>query len=166
MLFRSDFYYRLCADQIRTPSLVEQLGAGDETLEELISFIARKLVGKEDADQLRDESLHWVQTKLGVDYDWPGNVRELEQCVRNILIRREYIPARRSRPSRMNALDDALSGVMLNAEVFLNRYITHVYFREGSFEGAGRILGMDRRTVKSKVDQEVLEQLQELKERS
>ena len=164
--FREDFYYRLCADQIRTPSLVEQLGAGHETLEELISFIARKLVGKEDADQLRDESLHWVQTQLGVDYDWPGNVRELEQCVRNILIRREYIPARRSRPSRMNALDDALSGVMLNAEVFLNRYITHVYFREGSFEGAGRILGMDRRTVKSKVDQEVLEQLQELKERS
>ena len=131
----------------------------DETLPELVTFIARKLVGRDDAAQLRDETLAWIHNELGLHYEWPGNVRELEQCVRNILIRREYIPARR-RSKQPAALDRALADGRLSADALLSRYITHVYVREGSFEAAGRVLGMDRRTVKAKLDTELLATLQ------
>ena len=161
--FREDFYYRLCADQIWTPSLAEQIATGDETLSELVSFISRKLVGREDAEQLHDETIGWIHNELGLNYEWPGNVRELEQCVRNILIRREYIPARRRVETKHDALDRALSTGRLSADALLNRYITHVYMREGSFEAAGRVLGMDRRTVKAKLDTGFLESLQRSK---
>ena len=36
----------------------------------------------------------WIVKHLGQDYEWPGNIRELEQCVRSILIRKEYQPLR------------------------------------------------------------------------
>ena len=38
--FRRDFYYRLCADQIVTPSLAEQLADRPEDLAEMVRFIA------------------------------------------------------------------------------------------------------------------------------
>ncbi len=164
--FREDFYYRLCADQIWTPSLAEQIASGDDTLPELVWFIARNLVGREDAEPLRDETLQWIKTKLGASYAWPGNVRELEQCVRNILIRQEYLPARRRRGHPMDKLDNALSRASLNVESLTSRYVTHVYFREGSYEAAGRVLEMDRRTVKAKIDEPLLARLLSSKARS
>ena len=144
----------------------EQIATGDNTLVELVSFIARRLVGREDEEQLRDETLSWIRNELGRHYTWPGNVRELEQCVRNILIRREYVPARRRSLSSENALDGALASGHLSAEALLNRYITHIYFREGSYEGAGRVLEMDRRTVKSKIDSTLLRELEASKAQS
>ena len=103
--------------------------------------------------------------KALVSYDWPGNVRELEQCVRNILIRREYLPARRSDKHKTD-LDTALSKATLDVEALTRRYVTHIYFREGSYEAAGRVLEMDRRTVKAKVDSRLLEALENSKARS
>ena len=132
---------------------------------ELVSFIASRLVGREDEEQLKDETLSWIQMNW-VPITWPGNVRELEQCVRNILIRREYVPARRRSLSSENALDGALASAHLSAEALLNRYITHIYFREGSYEGAGRVLEMDRRTVKSKIDSTLLMELEASKAQS
>lgn len=40
----------------------------------------------------------------------------------------------------------------MTADEVLRRYCSLVYAREGSYEGAARRLGLDRRTVKSKVD--------------
>lgn len=158
--FREDFYYRLCADQIVTPSLSEQITSSASTLEELVSFIAVNLVGIEDSRQLCEETLYWIRSHLGQDYEWPGNVRELEQCVRNILIRKEYIPARRQAGEQYGTLDAVLHKSTLSIDDLTSRYITHVYMREGSYEGAGRLLDMDRRTVKARVDQALLERLQ------
>jgi hypothetical protein len=39
-----------------------------------------------------------------------------------------------------------------------------VYARTGSFEAAGRRLGVDRRTVKAKIDPELLERLRGLEQ--
>ena len=126
---------------------------------------SKNLVGRDDAQALRDETLRWVKVKLGVSYPWPGNVRELEQCVRNILIRREYVPARRSDKGK-TGLDTALSKATLDVEALTRRYVTHVYFREGSYEAAGRVLEMDRRTVKAKVDARFLSELEKSKAQS
>jgi len=41
----------------------------------------------------------------------------------------------------------------------LRRYITIAYSRTGSYEETARQMGLDRRTVKSKVDERLLERL-------
>ena len=48
----------------------------------------------------------------------------------------------------------------LDAEELLRRYTTFVYFRTGSYVSAARKLGLDRRTVKARIDAEFLTWLQ------
>jgi hypothetical protein len=83
----------------------------------------------------------------------------LEQCVKNVLIRRDYRP---SRAGAENALDEFARDTRvgcLSAEQVLCRYCTIVYAQTGSYEETSRRLGLDRRTVKSKVDTEWLERI-------
>lgn len=157
--FREDFYYRLCADRIVTPGLHEQLADNPASLPELIEFIARRVAGEEEADILTHESQTWINENLPADYPWPGNIRELEQCIRNILIRKDYTPPRRIM-SKHSALDKALANVSLSVEELLGQYCTHMYHRMGSYEKAATVLGMDRRTVKNHIQPGLLEKLQ------
>jgi DNA-binding NtrC family response regulator len=95
--FREDFYYRLCADQIRTPSLREQLADRPEDLPLMVEFVCRLVVGEEAAVGFAREVVGWIEQHLR-GYTWPGNFRELEQCVRSYTIRKEYHPVRPGRP--------------------------------------------------------------------
>jgi hypothetical protein len=47
----------------------------------------------------------------------------------------------------------------LTADELLGRYVTIVYSRTGSYEETARRLGLDRRTVKAKVDLALLGKL-------
>ncbi len=150
--FRADFYYRLCADMIETPALAEQLRDAPEELPHLARYLAERIVGPEEADALTHEVMDWIARHLGSSYPWPGNVRELEQCVRNVLIRREYRPA--TSPAAKDR-DDFLAAVAnggMTADELLGRYCTLVYAQTGSYQETARRLGIDRRTVRSKVD--------------
>jgi DNA-binding NtrC family response regulator len=155
--FRPDFYWRLCADRIATPSLAEQLADAPEDLRNLIVVLARRIVGPDEVEALADEVEAFVTGRLGRAYPWPGNVRELEQCVRSVLVRGEYVPPELAGP--VSDLDAGLRGCELSAEDLLRRYTTHVYARAGSYEEAARRLGIDRRTVKARIDPELLERL-------
>ena len=157
--FREDLYYRLCSDQITTPSLAEQLADSPQVLRELVVYMARRTAGPE-AEELAPEVTSWIDENLGGGYEWPGNYRELEQCVRNVLIRRNYRPARA--PQSLSALDGCVQEFQnrhLTADELLSRYCTMVYARAGSYEEAARQLHIDRRTVKSKVDLDLLRRL-------
>lgn len=150
--FRGDLYYRLCADQIRTPSLREQIEGSPANLHELLTFTVRRVVG-EDAERTLAEAAEWVHKKLPAGYAWPGNYRELEQCVRNIVIRREYQPM--SDPDRNPADGDLLARLnngALTADDLISQYAALVYTKTGSYEETARRLALDRRTVKSKVE--------------
>jgi len=50
----------------------------------------------------------------------------------------------------------------LTAEELLGAYVTTVYSRTGSYEETARRLGLDRRTVKAKVDTALLGRLRAL----
>jgi transcriptional regulator with PAS, ATPase and Fis domain len=156
--FREDLYYRLCSDQIVTPSLSEQLRDSPGLLRELIVYMARRVAGP-DGEELAAEVAAWMEKHLPPDYGWPGNYRELEQCVKNVLIRRDYRP---SAPHAAGPLETCLqefrSGA-LTASQLLSRYCTLVYRQTGSYEETARRLQIDRRTVKSKIDPTLLEQL-------
>jgi DNA-binding NtrC family response regulator len=156
--FREDLYYRLCSDQVSTPSLAEQLADSPAVLRELVSYMARRVAGPE-GDDLAREVMQWIEGNLGPDYSWPGNYRELEQCVKNVLIRRNYRPTRTGTEDPVEEFaQDARAG-RLSAEDLLGRYITIVYSRVGSYEETARRLGLDRRTVKAKVDDALLSRL-------
>ncbi len=140
--FREDLYYRLCSDQIVTPSLAEQAAESPQVLEELIVYMARRVAGAEAEELARDVS-RWIEKNLGRNYAWPGNYRELEQCVKNVLIRQDYRPL---------GAPAAGAPEHITADQLISRYCTLVYRQTGSYEETARRVGLDRRTVKSKVD--------------
>jgi transcriptional regulator with AAA-type ATPase domain len=159
-VFREDLYYRLCSDLIATPSLAEQLADSPHTLGDLILYMTRRVAG-EDGDEFAPAVAEWIERNLGAAYPWPGNYRELEQCVKNVLIRRDYRPA----SAAANGGDavgetlDEIRHVKLTAEEVLRRYITLAYAAEGSYDGAAKRIALDRRTVKSKIDRDLLKGL-------
>jgi DNA-binding NtrC family response regulator len=151
--FRGDLYYRLCADQIRTPSLREQLDDSPENLHELLTFTVRRVVG-EDAESTLGEVEEWIHNNLPVAYAWPGNYRELEQCVRNIVIRRAYRPMGNADGGASSAAELAqrFESATVTADELVAHYAALVYTKTGSYEETARRLALDRRTVKSKVE--------------
>jgi transcriptional regulator with PAS, ATPase and Fis domain len=156
--FREDLYYRLCSDQVATPSLAEQLAASPGVLRELVFYMARRVAGVE-GDALAGEVLPWIAANLGTEYAWPGNYRELEQCVKNVLIRRNYRPALAAAPDPVEEFAREARAGLLTADELVGRYVTVVYSRTGSYEETARRLGLDRRTVKAKVDTALLARL-------
>jgi DNA-binding NtrC family response regulator len=148
--FREDLYYRLCADRIQTPSLRERIEADPNELLLMVSLLSERIAGAEYGPALAKEVLDWVQRELGPSYGWPGNVRELEQCVRNVLVRKRYRPARRTPPPLQ--LDQALLDSRLDAEALLDRYAALVYRDTQNYVETGRRLGLDRRTVKERAE--------------
>ncbi len=150
--FREDFFFRLCGDQIAAPALREQLANAPADLPLLVGVIARRLVGDTEAPAVADEVLGWIQRELGADYAWPGNFRELEQCVRNILLRREYRP--RATAGRRGAAPDwdtIFGSGAWTAEQLLTHYCRSVFARTQNIEETARRLDLDRRTVRAKL---------------
>ncbi len=153
--FREDLYYRLCADRIQTPGLREQLDDCPEDLHALCIYIARRLAG-EDGGSLAEQSIAWIQKNLGEDYPWSGNIRELEQCVGSVMIRNEYVPSDATRevvPHGWPAWMHGIHRAELTVDELLQHYCSWVYDRTGSYEASARQLGIDRRTVKSRIEQ-------------
>lgn len=157
--FRADLYYRLCADIIRTPTLHEQLSSEPGELERLVTIVVQRTLETNDSRSV-DEVMNAIESGVGRDYTWPGNIRELEQCVRNILVRGDYTPT----PHAASASGlEPLFARMRRNEVELDEvtaaYSTWAYARSGSYARAGRLLGVDRRTVAKHVDPELLDHL-------
>ncbi|HVY30654.1 MAG TPA: sigma 54-interacting transcriptional regulator [Polyangiaceae bacterium] len=146
--FREDLYYRLCADRVQTPSLRERIEADPRELSLMVNVLSERIAGAEFGPAVAKEVLAWVESELGPGYGWPGNVRELEQCVRNVLVRKRYRPARRSQPP--SQLERALLDSGLDAEALLDRYAALVYRETQSYVETGRRLGLDRRTIKER----------------
>lgn len=161
--FREDLYYRLCADIVTTPSLREQLCETPDDLPNLVRFVAGTILPNcaEEAECLASEALAWIERNLGLDYPWRGNMRELGQCVRNILIRKTYRPPGPARDeacadSRRAFVEKAATGVFTSDEL-VRHYFTLVYAETGSYEAAAERLQVDWRTVRKRVDPDLLQ---------
>jgi len=158
--FREDFYYRLCADTITTPSLHEQLAGGENELDHLVRFISTRVAGEAEADALTNEVMRAIEVAPGLDYHWPGNFRELEQCVRRVMVRGSYQP----RPAAVNP--DARQRIAANivagrftADELLRQYCTLLYAASPNYSTVAEKLALDRRTVRAKIDHELLREL-------
>jgi DNA-binding NtrC family response regulator len=163
-MFSHALILRQDGDVIHTATLREQLAESPGDLANLVLVLAMRVGGEEEAARLADECVDWIESNLPSDYPWRGNVRELEQCVRNVMIRGAYQPLQAPDSVQGSSgggsnLDQALAHCDLDADALLRRYCTHAYARYGSYEETARRLGLDRRTVKAKLDAELLETL-------
>ncbi|HEX2834005.1 MAG TPA: sigma 54-interacting transcriptional regulator [Thermoanaerobaculia bacterium] len=156
--FREDFFYRLCADAITTPALREQLTEPGE-LHHLARFISARVAGEQEADALATQVVRAIETYPGLDYPWPGNFRELEQCVRSVMLRGSYRPAAiGSGDARLDVANAVLSGE-LTADELLRKYCTLLYAKTRNYSHVAERLGVDRRTVRARIDAELLSKL-------
>ena len=79
----------------------------------------------------------------------------------NILIRREYLPpARAAAEDPRREIAEEILAARLSVDEVLGRYCTLVYAETGSYQESARRLGLDRRTVKARVDPPLLARLQ------
>lgn len=161
--FREDLYFRLCADQVHTPTLREQLVESPEDLDVLIRHVASSVIrdSAEEADRLAAEASAWIRQHLGPRYPWPGNMRELEQCVRNIMIRNSYTPSFSSdrtgpRTGREQLVQSILNGELTQKELACH-YASLAYAMHGTLDAAARRLGVNWRTVKSHLRDDLVE---------
>jgi len=145
--FREDFYYRLCADQIRTPSLYEQLEDSPGELDNLVKFLSKKVAGPENSVALSKETLEFIRKDMPKNYSWPGNIRELEQCIRSVMVNGEYIPSVKIK-SEKNFKHNFYAGD-ITAKELIRQYAALVYKDCGSYSETARRLDVDYRTVKS-----------------
>jgi transcriptional regulator with AAA-type ATPase domain len=149
--FREDLYYRLCADQIHTPSLADQIQDSPGVLHELLHYMVARTVG-EEAERCLPEVEEWIGAHLPAGYSWPGNYRELEQCVRNVIIRGSYRPVKQAAATQEDEWIRKFRAAEFTADELLSRYAAEVYRSTGSYEEAARRMALDRRTVKAKVE--------------
>jgi transcriptional regulator with PAS, ATPase and Fis domain len=149
--FREDLYYRLCADLIQTHSLADQIKDSPAAMQELLHYMTVRTAGEEAASCLPEVET-WVKENLSEDYHWPGNYRELEQCVRNIIIRGSYRPLASGPAEAEDQFVDRFRAGDWSADEMLACYAMQVYRLTGSYEKAAARMGLDRRTVKAKVD--------------
>jgi transcriptional regulator with PAS, ATPase and Fis domain len=148
--FRDDFYYRLCSDCIPVPSLAQRVQENPKELVELVEYFTEQITGGGDAE-LSGRVLEVIEKRLGRDYAWPGNVRELAQCIRRVMLKRDYEGQRTGGTEEGSALLRAFEDGTLSADEVLNAYCRKVYQRLGTYEDTARVTGLDRRTVKRRV---------------
>jgi DNA-binding NtrC family response regulator len=145
-LLREDLFYRLNVIAIAVPPLRER---GDDTLLLTRRFAARfaEAFGR-STPQFSDAALRALRA-----YSWPGNVRELENVVQRAVVMcesdvigiRDLPPLMRVGPARGPAPGRRLD------EVEHDHIRTVLATCDGNRSRAARILGIDRKTLRSKL---------------
>ncbi len=152
-VFRDDFYYRLCSDIIEVPPLRQRIKESPEELTRLLDFTIRRMTGSH-APGLLDRIKRVIERSLGPDYPWPGNVRELEQCVRSILIRRDYHGTQTAGADHTDLQKSLARGIKdhsIGVQELVAGYCKMLYDQYGTYEKVAKTTGLDRRTVKKHV---------------
>jgi DNA-binding NtrC family response regulator len=148
-IFRDDFYYRLSSDIITVPPLRLRIQQNPDELTELLSYTIERMLAQ-PSPELENEIRAVIDKNLGPGYAWPGNVRELEQCVRRVILKKNYAGDIKSvSPDDLKTqLVTGIESGELDAQTLIAGYCTLLYKRYGTFEDVARRINLDRRTVK------------------
>lgn len=115
----------------------------------------------EDANELKrivwdiHQSELISETLSDLHYNWPGNVQELKGAVNQVLLQGKFIPIR-NKPSETAFGDNSPYGEFLTSNKTLQElereYTLYAYQNVQSYEGAAKLLNVDWRTVKAKLE--------------
>ncbi|MBF8982723.1 sigma 54-interacting transcriptional regulator [Lutibacter sp. B2] len=156
--FREDLYYRLNVIPINVPPLRER----KKDIPILIEYFLEKI----SKDMRMEDIIITDEAKrcLG-DYYWPGNVRELQNIIERLIVlseknRIDYydIPSNISKVYEVNNVDRETTslinlnkrGALARLEEYEKEIIKVALQRFGSFNAAGKALGVTHKTVASK----------------
>ncbi len=149
--FRRDLYQRLAGNIIRIPSLRER---PDDVLEIGLGFV-RTYLGDGPSPAGLDAVVDWLHSPVARTYTWPGNVRELQNALRNILLGLDpglVDTGRRATVSDVRlpaAVRDATASMQDASDWYLRYVLDHC---DGNLTRASRILGIDRSTVRRRIN--------------
>ena len=148
-IFRDDFYYRLTSDIITVPPLHQRIRENPNELDALLAYTVKRMMGQPSPELVQTIRIV-IDSNLGPDYTWPGNVRELEQCVRRVILQKNYEGDIKSVAANdlKTRLANGIASGELDAHSLLAGYCTLLYRRFGTFEDVARRINLDRRTVK------------------
>src|SRR5688572_4991567 len=141
---RRDFFYRLCSDVIRVPTLRQRIAESDQELPTLVRILVERLTGSA-------EPAGRVLESLPKHHSWPGNVRELEQAVRRVLLTGRYDPETMV-PDGDALFVEKLRAGELTAGELLARYSAMLYRRLGTYAEVAKRTGLDPRTTRKHVE--------------
>ncbi len=156
--FREDLYYRLNVVPIRLSSLRERPG----DVERLVKFYGSQIAEEMDIPL---PTIHENVFKALSAYHWPGNVRELRNTMERMMILSEggfidlvdvppeisgvYTTMKSAQPSpgliNLNAV-----GRVASFEEYEKEIIAQALHQYGSFNAAGKVLGLTHKTVAAK----------------
>ena len=147
--FREDFFYRLCSDVIRVPTLRERIAESSAELSELVRLLVARITG---STELVDAVLESLADSVPRGYPWPGNVRELEQAARRVLLTGRYTPdAAVAGADEDELLVQKLRAGELTAAELLARYSAMLHRRLGTYAEVAKRTGLDPRTTRKHV---------------
>jgi len=149
--FRDDFYYRLCSDVIRVPTLRQRIAESPSELENLVRVVVARIAGAQQTD-LVSIALEAIRRDLPRDYNWPGNVRELEQAVRRIILTGRYsLDVVATSANHEQEFSDLARSGQLSAQQLLGRYCAMLYRQLGTYAEVAARTGLDRRTARKHI---------------
>ena len=148
--FREDLFYRLSVVPIPLPPLRERTGDIPLLVEHFLQKYRQR--GDREISGIASQAMKMLSA-----YAWPGNVRELEHTIERIviledgdIIQPEHLPSFISqRQSELQVFSDG----EYTLEEIEKRYIQLILRRtKGRRQEAARILGINRKTLGSKIE--------------
>ncbi len=149
--FRADLFHRLAGDVVRTPPLRERRDDDDGEVDRLVTFLCEQAVGRAESPGLKID-VDAAIAALGPTYGWPGNVRELAQLVRRVLVQGAEAQMASPTPRPDGAWWERVRAGTLPLDDVIAGYVKLVHGREGSVSATARALGVDRRTVRARLE--------------
>ncbi len=157
MEFREDLYYRLNVIPIFLPPLRERRQDIAPLLEHFINKISKN-IGK-SISLVKNDAMEAL-----LNYSWPGNVRELENLVERLVALNENqvidlddLPSymRQERPMKHEKahVTSIIEDDILPLKEYEKIIIEKALKRYGSYNAAGKVLGLTHKTVAAKARQ-------------
>ena len=151
--FREDLYYRLKVIDVELPSLRER--------KEDIPLLVRHFLEKFNGElRKRVSGISENALKVLLNYSWPGNVRELENVIQRAvtLARHEVILPEDLPPSSMEeSAEDSFEKALregYSLDKLEKEYIRRILIKVGGNKSrASEILGLDRKTLRRKLEE-------------
>lgn len=149
--FREDLYYRLNVIAITLPPLRNRREDISLLTEYFINKIRNKL--NKEVKDIERECIEYLQ-----QYSWPGNVRELENVIERAInmcdgscITKKDLPLYITNTvSSVGSLINLVNGELASMEEYEKQIIEMAIKKYGSYNQAGKALGLTHRTVSLK----------------